>query len=300
MRIVLRAYDIDKVGYDDTTGYQIKPTQATDNVFFGSSNINRSQLTFKNINLMTILGRDKFYNDKTFNIKVVEVRVIVENGNNVIDYDSPAQLRTSNVMLSGLTFCNGRNENLLCHWTNFNPNEELQFTCQFNSGLVANRHIFHNQTSAGHNTSDFIRLTFNERSLTDPSISLLRYRVNSTVVTDLDNKIMRCTAPTPNGNFFNIFVQDAGDGSLPATVSQQNAFVTITVLPENNQWFHRRFTDNIQQDEFNNELTAYIASSHTVDLKFELRDILTDQLQPVITEPNGKVYPSLEFVLDIN
>jgi len=320
MRVYFRVYEIDGVGYDNN-GYQNKPTQDT-NTIFGTSNINRSQLIFKNINLLSILGRTEFYNNgrtparptragteprnDTFNIKVVEVRAINSNGNNVIDYDSPPQLRTSNIVMSGLNFYNGKRENVLTQFTNFNPNEELVFENAFfhRADLEDFRHFYeYGRNNTGGTTLDFYRLMEQESSTTtslaNVGNSLTRFRVNSTTITQLNNKIMRGSYSSRNGALFAMFVQDAGDGSLPSRVTQLNNNVTITILPENNQWFQRRYTDNVNEDDNNNELTAYIPSSHIVDLTFELRDILTDRLQPVIEEPNGKVYPSIEIVLDI-
>lgn len=317
MRVYFRVDDIDNVDYD-ANGYQAKPTQPTNDVIRGVANIDRSQLTFRNINLMTILGYQRVNQGGTFNIKVVDVRAINENGQNVIDYDSPAQLRTSNVFLSGLTFFNGKNENYLCPFTNFNPNEELVFeNVYFSRGdQVDYQHIYnYNQANEGGTTNDFYRLMSQEVATT-ANTSLTRFRFDATPtasvasnISVLNGKIMRAgRAERLNAVAFRITVQDANDGSLPIRVTdtgiaggnaQQNGICKITVLPENNQWFHRRYTDNVHEDDFNNELTAYIPSSHIVDLKFELRDILTNTLQPVIAEPNGKVYPSIEFVLDI-
>lgn len=303
MRVYFQAFNIDEVGYD-VNGYQEKPTQATDNMIRGVANINRSQLTFRNINLMAILGVQRIKQGGTFNIKLHAVKAINENGNNVIDYDSPPQLRTSNVFISGLTFLNGRNENYLCPFSNFNPNEELVLeNVFFHRGDLSDFQHFYDyaRNNQGGSTFEFYRLMWQETATT-ANTSLTRFRVNSSIITQLDNKIMRAGQPTRQSNdFFILRVEDAGDGTLPArvTVPQLNNVVTITILPENNQWFHRRLTDDVQEDDFNNELTAYIPSSHIVDLKFELRDVLTDTLQPVITEPNDKVYPSIEFVLDI-
>lgn len=319
MRVYFRVDDIDNVDYD-ANGYQLKPTQPTNDVIRGVANIDRSQLTFRNINLMAILGYQRVNQGGTFNIKVVEVRAINENGNNVIDYDSPAQLRTSNVMLSGsgLSFLNGKTENLLCQFTNFNPNEELVFeNVAFHRGdLNDYQHYYeYSKTNRGGTTNDFYTFMNQENLtttvITNIGLSLTRYRVNATPtpgdpnlpgnISSLNDKIMRAgRAVRFSDNLFWLYVEDAGDGSLPArTGAQYNGRVTITILPENNQWFHRRFTDNVQEDDFNNELTAYMPKSDTIDLTFELRDILTNTLQPVIAEPNGKVYPSIEFVLDI-
>lgn len=316
MRVYLRGYDIDKVGYN-VDGYQVKPTQNTNNVLYGELNINRSRYVFKNINLYAILGYHKVHNMEAFNIKVVDVRAINENDQNVIDYESPPHLRTSNVILSGLTFLNGRNENILTQFTNFNPNEELVFErVFFHRGDIQDyQHYYeYTRTNTRGTTNDFYRFMYQENISTNVStnvgLSLTRYRINATPTVDptipnnissLNGKIMRAGRAVRAGDtLFLLYVQDAGDGSLPVrTGAQNNGLVTITILPENNQWFHRRFTDNVNEDDFNNELTAYLPQDTNMTLTLELRDILTNTLQPVITEPNNKVYPSLEFVLDI-
>ncbi len=98
-------------------------------------------------------------------------------------------------------------------------------------------------------------------------------------------------------NFFLNITQENND--FPIRLGLINQIVTIQVLPEINQWFHTRLTDNVAEDENNNELTAYITYDPILNITFELRDIHTNQLQPVITEPNNKVYPNLTFILDI-
>ena len=303
MRVYFRAYDIDEVGYD-INGYQAKPTQPTNNTIRGVANVERSQLTFRNISLMTILGHQRVNQGGTFNIKLHAVRAINENQQNVIDYESPAHLRTSNIVMSGLNFYNGKQNNVLTQFTNFNPNEELVFENVFflTGNLADFEHYYdYNRTNQGGQTNDFYRFLWNQLVFSSAT-SLIRYRFNSSTITQLNNKIVRGGRPTrqpaENNNFL-MNVTDAGDGTTPARVTQTNNTVTITVLPENNQWFQRRYTDNVHEDDDNNELTAFIPSSHIVDLTFELRDILTDRLQPVIIEPNGKVYPSIEIVLDI-
>lgn len=305
MRVFLRGYDIDNIAYDSSGNYQIKPTQNTNNIYYGQLNTNRTQYIFKNINLKAIIGYEKFDKINTFNIKFVGVRAINENGLNVIDYTSPPQLRTSNIYISGLTFYNNNTSNILCQFTNFNPNEEIVFdNVWFHVGNVGNYlHFFEfSRANPYGKTLDWFRLAGQE-SATDPANSLLRYLVNSPYITDLDGKIMRASQaqfyyPTNNALFF-IYVQDAGDGTLPSHINQTTNTITITVLPENNSWFHHRFTDDIIQDENQTILTAYNPTNPIIDLTFELRDLLTNQLQPVIAEPNNKVYPSLEFILDI-
>ena len=300
MRVYLRGYDIDKIAYD-VNGFQEKPTQDT-NTIFGELNVNRTRYVFKNINLRSILG-NKFYEKDTVNIKLVDVKAINENGNNVIDYTSSPHLRGSNIFIKGLQFLNGKNENLLTQFTNFNPNEELVFENVFfnNGNAIDNRHYYEfTRTNQGGTTVDFYRFSWNENNILATN-SLTRYRITSTTITDLNNKIVKAGQAQTSGNLslFSVLVLDSGDGTLPARVNQTNNTVTITVLPEINNWFHRRFTDDVCEDDNNNELTVYLPQHQfNIDLTLELRDILSDKLQPIV-DPNNKVYPSLEFVLDI-
>ena len=129
MRVYLRGYEIDTIGYD-ANGLQLKATQNT-NTIIGELNVNRTRYVFKNINLPSILGYDKFHNNQTFNIKLVDIRQVNENTStgNIIDYTSRPHLRTSNVVMSisGTSFLNGKTENILSQFTNFNPNMELTF-----------------------------------------------------------------------------------------------------------------------------------------------------------------------------
>lgn len=302
MRVVLKNCDITNISYN-VNGYQDKPTQDMNNIYGSYSNKERSKMIFK-LNLIAILGLHKFKNQKTINIKVVSIKAIFEDNQNIIDTTSSPILRTSNIYMNGFHFLNNKNENIIGQFTNFNPNEEI---------LIENV-FFHRADTAGSFTHIYRKDNFNvgvfERLVTDclestpnnPSLSLLKYKMISPGLPSLNNKIMRGSAITTITNFTNVKVSDAYDGSLPEFValSESNQRVSIQVLPENNQWFNKKYTDDIYEDNSNLELTAYMPTNHNIELTFELRDIQNNKLQSCVTEPNNKIYPSIQFILDIN
>jgi hypothetical protein len=304
MRIYLRCNDIDKISYD-VNNYQEKLTQ---NIYTvnGECNSFRSKMIFNNINLNNIFSQNEIKNKKTFNIKIISINNINENNKNIIDSLSPPQLRTSNIIMSGLNFLNKKNENIIGQFTNFNPNEEMYFeNVFFHTGGIENYHHYYSKIQG--NCGPFERLAFDNHTsvYTNPSTSLLKFKVTSNFITQLDEKIMRGSGlPIPGrSDLFIVRVEDAGSiyGVLqPKIIGQVNNFVNIQILPENNEWFNKQITDDIEQDNSNLEITAYMpSSSPIISLEFQLRDILTDVLQPVISEPNNKTFPSIQIVLDI-
>jgi hypothetical protein len=306
MRVYLRGYDIDKIGYD-ANGFQLKATQDT-NTINGELNVNRSRYVFKNINLASILGFDKFQNNKTFNIKLVEIRQVMENSSalNTIDYTSRPHLRTSNVIMSisNTTFLNGQTENIISQFTNFNPNFEVIFeNVQFSSGNTSdfNHRFQYSATNQGGSTLEFYRWLLQGNSTTASGTTLNRMQISSTTITQLNGMIVRYAQPVRiDDNILSVSVVDSAFGGLPARITQSNGTVNINTFPEFQQWFTRRFTDDIHQDDNNNELTAYLPKGFNVDITLELRDILTNRLQPVVVDNNiQKVFPSLEFIFDI-
>ena len=265
MRIVLKNYDITKIGYN-VNGYQDKPTQDINNVIYGSSNKERSKMTF-NLNLIAILGLKKFKNEKTINIKVVGIKAIFENNQNIIDSISEPVLRTSNIYMSSknLTFLNNKNKNLIGIFTNYNPNEEI-----FIDNIYFHRDdgsdFLHYYDIRFRNTSVFVKIGYDD--ITSSINSLLRYKMICPNVSVLHNKIMRGSMfkVQDNNNLYFMNVVDSNDGSLPIRVPFEfvNQFVAIQVLPENNQWYHKRF-DNIYEDDSNIELTTYMPNDYNLE-----------------------------------
>jgi hypothetical protein len=299
MRLYLRCNDIDKLSYD-SNDFQTKLTQNIDTIN-GSCNVFRSKMTFKNINLNNIFSQIELKNKKTFNIKIVSINNINESDQNIIDTTSPPQLRNSNLYISGLNFLNNKNENLISQFTNFNPNDELIFDVHFHRGdlLPSFTHFYDNRFA---NTSEWIRYALDNINSINPSDSIFRYKmICPTQVPLLNNKIMKGVMTKYPWNIseslYTINVVD--DGSFVSLVPEVNQFIQIQILPDVNKWFNKQFTNDIEQDVNNIELTCLMPTSPCINLEFQLRDILTDVLQPVISEPNNKVFPSLQIVLDI-
>jgi hypothetical protein len=297
MRLVLRVNDIDQRGYD-SNGFQKTGINVVNSV--GSSNVARSLLTF-NLDLSTYFAEQKDF----YTLKFVGIFAIMKGlSPDIIDRSSHPALRTSNLYCNGFTTINGETEILLGQYTNFNPNEELVFeNVFFLTGNLANyEHYYdYNRTNAGGQTNDFYRFLWGQLTyFPTTSSSFARYRITSSSITQLNNKIVRggrpARQPGNNDNFL-MSVIDAGDGTTPARVTQANGTVTITVLPENNEWFMARYTDDVP---FENYLELSIlppTDPSNVQLTFQLRDLLTNQLQPAVNV--DEVFPSFNIVIDI-
>jgi len=84
------------------------------------------------------------------------------------------------------------------------------------------------------------------------------------------------------------------EGGTPATVTQTTEGATLTMLPKTNEWYFQNFNHDAKADErFGIEVTFNKPNDPIVTLDFELRDILTDVLQPVAT--TTRAYPELVF-----
>ena len=195
---------------------------------------------------------------------------------------------------------NNKTENLISNFSNFNDNEELIFDVYFHRGDLSPNftHFYDNRFA---NTSEFIRYALNNNSSIQDND--FKYKMICPTIPLLHNKIITAGVMTKypwylSETIYTLSVVD--DGIVPATVPQVNQFIQLQILPNSFQWFYKQFTSDIEQDNSNLEITAYMpTTSPIISLEFQLRDILTDVLQPVIPEPNDKVFPSLEIVLDI-
>jgi hypothetical protein len=174
----------------------------------------------------------------------------------------------------------------------------------FHTGALENyQHYYHKLLG---NCGPWERLVFDnpQTAYNDPSTSLLRFKITSNFITQLNDKIMKGAGLPIPGRSDLFIVKVIDDGSivplpLKITQPQVNNFVNIQVLPQTNQWFNKRISDDVEQDENNIELTCFMPTSPIINLEFQLRDILTDRLQPIVNEYDNKVFPSLQIVLDI-
>jgi hypothetical protein len=301
MRIILTTSSIDKLTYD-VNNNQSKQITDTDNII-GFSNSNRSQFTFKNINLYNIFGAD-ISNKKTFNIKIKEIKNNNEQGKNIIDYLSRPHLRTCNLFLKSnlLTFLNGKNENIIGQFTNIDRRQECEYRLSVRYDVGAYKMYVRLRSLGSFNTRDgneFIKDFFSQKYPEFNQRLMFLNTENNALFNSIANKAFTITAtafPSISAYEFTLLFED---GTTPnAIAGVNNSLCSIVTIPTDNQWFILNDIEDTEMDTSNIELTACMPTSHLIDLTFELRDIMSDQLQPVVPNDN-KVYPNLVFVLDI-
>jgi hypothetical protein len=240
---------------------------------------------------------------------ILEKVLISNTSQNIIDYSSPPHLRTSNIFIKGLNFCNNKSENLLGYFTNINPNEELSIdvVIRYNMGNFTMFIRSNTDNVLGYQSYDFVDIFF-DKALSHlssyPQRLIFKNTYNQAILNILDNKIFTIKEFTfDNSNYILTCVFE--DPTVPASyidVLNGNYPITIQTLPLINQWYYVNRNDKHNNpDNSNLELSAYINKQNPyINLTLELRDVMTDTLQPVITEINNKVYPNLEFILDVN
>ena len=327
MRIVLKCVDIDKVTYNNN--YQNKPANNT-NTINGYVNKERTKYTF-NLNLYAMLGSQAIAKSKTFNIKLLNMICINEQGQNIIDYSSASVLRTCNIVMSGLNFCNGKNENILCQFTNIDPNREVYINKVYlHRGDLNNYLIYCNVTDSNNAANDTGSYGFfaylyenvdggtltltNGNPITNKLLTYGRFIRNSTGNNSyFDNKpfyLFNFGGSGANFRTFNWYdPTNTIPSSIPLTTDSNVGFVNqsfdFQTLPVTNQWFNN---NRLNQDRhigsnYDNmtEVSAYIPQAMTdINITFELRDLLNNQLIiPANFGENNKVYPCIEFVLEI-
>lgn len=301
MRIFLTTSLIDKLTYD-VNNNQAKGITDSDNII-GFSNSNRTQFTFRNINLFNIFGTD-ISKKKTFNIKIKEIRNNNEQGQNIIDYSSRPHLRTCNLFLKSnlLTFFNGLNENIIGQFTNIDRRQEKEYRLSVRYDVGAYKMYVRIRSLGSFNTRDgneFIKDFFSQKYPQFNQRLMFLNTENNILFNNIEQKpftIIATTFPSVSAYEFTLLFED---GTIPSGITGiNNALCSIVTIPTDNQWFILNDIEDTEMDTSNIELTAYMPTSHLIDLTFELRDIMSDQLQPVVPNDN-KVYPNLVFVLDI-
>jgi len=91
------------------------------------------------------------------------------------------------------------------------------------------------------------------------------------------------------------------EGNPPQTYARVNFTCTLTMLPKvSNQWFMtRRKFDLANDDGYGIEAYFNKPKNDYIDLTIELRDLLTNKLQPVMAIPGGRVLPPFTYIFDI-
>jgi hypothetical protein len=309
VQFYLRTSDIDNVYYT-TANISDKPTIATNDPINGVSNTTRTKMTFKNVNLMSILGR-KWYNQDTFKIKLNNVQCINEEGGNIIDTTSPPQLRTSNLYMSGLNFENSPNTQLIGVVSNYDPNLEEPIRMYFHRGDLGDYEFyFYDNQIEGYDGDEFFA-TFLLPALTNGFINYPDFkivRIDRTPVGALPvliGKVIRFTYASMVGGTQFVYTKieyPNNDGLARIPAGNVNNYVGLQPLNKTNQWFNIKKDDTMEDDRnYGIELTfTKPKEGYLVDITLELRDILTNKLQPIVAEPNNKVYPSFVFTFEIN
>ena len=294
MRVILKTVDVDNIKYD-ANNLQEVPTGENYSVY-GYSNVYRTKIIFNNINLPSILG-SKFSKNKTFNIRVVNVNIINDNNNTngLINSKSLAVYRTSNLYMysTRLKPINGANEILISQLTNFDPNyefriEKMQFLRGYEIDFV---HIIR-QSEVGNEI-------FNKFYLSNSPFTSFSFRYENCSATDINNKIAQVNSwyrVHADGAFYFVITSPNNDIPIRISSAQTSRSFDMQIVPQNDAWTVRRLTDDFIND-FICEYTYTMPDDYNIDLTFEIRDLLTNKLQPVL----GTVayWPSVEIVLDI-
>jgi len=124
-----------------------------------------------------------------------------------------------------------------------------------------------------------------------------RYENFTTTTNELNNKIAQVNSWSFAGGFYYLNITSINN-DINARISGAivNRTFDMQIVPQNDGWTVRRLTDDFIND-YICEYTYTMPDDYNIDLTFEIRDLLTNKLQPVL----GTVvyFPSVEIVLDI-
>ena len=192
VRVVYNPSSTDNVKYDANGNYvantNTAPNYSTNE--YSTTNKYRSEMKLR-INLRCLLGKYKFDLKDRFCIKLMDVKAIFEDTNNIITYTSLARYRTSNIWFSGPKLLNGAGKQCLGQVGNFDPNTtEPTYNMVFHRGdQILNRpgilSAFESENIGGTDIQDFVntQLMPFEISATNPTwentmISFMRWKWN--------------------------------------------------------------------------------------------------------------------------
>ena len=294
MRVILKTVDVDNIKY--TNDLQDVPTSENFSIY-GYSNQYRTKIIFNNINIPSILGSKKFSNDKIFTIRILDVNIINDNNNTngLINSKSLGAYRTSNLFMysNRLYPINGAKEILISQLTNFDPNYEFRI-----EKMVFNRGDTHDYIHIMRN-NEVGNEIFNKFFLANNPLTSFSFRYENftTTTNELNNKIVQVNFWTSAGGLYNLHITSINnDINARINATTINRTFDMQIIPQNNGWTNRRLTDDFIMD-YICEYTYTMPDDYNIDLTFEIRDLLTNKLQPVL----GTVvyWPSVEIVLDI-
>lgn len=277
------------------------------------SNASNSDMTFR-IHLPSVLGDEYNKKKKHVCLKLLKVS-FVGGGANVVDTTDSHVLRTSNIWFQNSNIIGNKTEVLLGQATNFQPEHEEPIFVIFHRGDLVRQWIAvlceiipaNNQKTQGREFACNFLLASPDRNRT-------RWRWNFDVspgndyrdtVPPMENQII--TINNINGDntnvtnyafsitnpYGNVFVYHQG-----GTAGAANYPITLTPVPEANDWFMYRHQD-IDENEGYRPLEVWMSapSNEYLDFRLQLRDIHTDRLQPAIT--TTKVMPTFSYQFEI-
>lgn len=277
---------------------------------YSYTNQARTQMRLR-INLRSILGTKEYDSKEVFCIKLNDIHTIVERGQNTIDNTSPGWIRTSNIVMYGdnLNFVGGANELIIGQATNFNPNDEPDYFLRYHrgdTGTTGTNNSFLITRGIGVGSLDPVE--FFESKLfpinnNTAEKGVRKWRWNATTGGNtnpsMENKEFFITnANVFNDQYYRMTVDIPGEA--PSSRTGVNFPIVITAVPLDNQWTMVKGDDSLANDnDYGIEAWFHKPKNDYIDITLELRDILLNQLQPVMAIPNNKVIPPFTFVFDI-
>jgi hypothetical protein len=297
-QLILKTVAIDARTYDANFLLNNGPlNQNYTNTYYGYCNYSRTQITFKNLNLRSII-RDYDTKDK-FNIKLIKISGQREyNANNMretIDYQCNL---TSNIYLNGLSFINGSNQVLL--QTLSIPNFTKQFIVYFSTIVGSNQYNFGGVSPAS-------------------SLQLIEF-INKNIAQNVSNRFIIRTIPTVGStkalspliegivlnftsytnatnvliNLLNVKIDSTGADAVFTINNNNNLAVSFEFIPNTDLNYNFVIPE---ESNINNEFTFHKTSNSVVDLSIETRDLLSNTIQPVV--PTTGIYPSYTYHFEI-
>lgn len=271
-------------------------------------------------NLRSVLGSYEYDSKEIFCIKLTDVQAVNESGATLVDDTSPGWIRTSNIIISGPNFVGGANELILGQATNFNPNEEFQLALEYHRADLDPGNIYlryltvvNSVTQNGNYEGAEFALSYlqpiNNNGIEKGNRNWRwnyreqpNYQKQATDTNpSLENKVFTITSSTLSGVNFNIIKISIPGENTNITRSGYNFPITLTSVPNTpTQWYMVK-RDYTQANDYGYGIEAWFhkPKNDYIDITLELRDLLMNQLQPVMIIPDGKVLPSFTFIFDI-
>lgn len=326
MRINFNPASIDNQYYF-TTGVRsgrLRPGIETYETLFDYTNAERTRMKFR-IDLRELFGKD-YEKCKYVKIRLTDVKAMFDANQNsdTINHVSPGWIRSSNLYMVGQKCVNGTGQHLFGLITNYDPNEETQYYLEFHRGdLIWNGQyvLYLRCQNGGLANWDGIEFGHNivatHAAATPLDVSGIDVRV------ELQNKRWRWNyreqhkySPTThsdtNPSLENQTITIT-DGVLPSNgwmvlqyetsafenqaLAGSNFGITLTQLPSFPNWYNFKRNTSQIDDHQGNDAYIHKPDDNYLDFELQIRDILTDKIQPVL-ETTLQI-PPFTFIFDI-